>query len=37
LSNIVDTSTSRVPEHLHEYHILERAGVKVGVIGLIEK
>ncbi|EMD38646.1 hypothetical protein CERSUDRAFT_113824 [Gelatoporia subvermispora B] len=37
LSNIVDTATSRVPEHLLEYVVLERAGIRVGFIGLVEK
>ncbi|OCH95318.1 Metallo-dependent phosphatase [Obba rivulosa] len=37
LSNIVDTTTSRVPEHLLEYVVLERAGVRIGFIGLVEK
>ncbi|KAG6910928.1 hypothetical protein DXG01_006611 [Tephrocybe rancida] len=37
LSNIIDSETSRVPETLHEYQIFERAGVKIGVIGLVEK
>ncbi|KAL0071665.1 hypothetical protein AAF712_001522 [Marasmius tenuissimus] len=37
LSNIVDTTTSKVPEHLKEFVILERAGIKIGFIGLVEK
>ncbi|KAG6833489.1 hypothetical protein H0H87_006061 [Tephrocybe sp. NHM501043] len=37
LSNIIDSETSKVPECLHEYQIFERAGTKVGVIGLVEK
>ncbi|KAL0567578.1 hypothetical protein V5O48_014416 [Marasmius crinis-equi] len=37
LSNIVDTTTSKVPEHLKEFHIIERAGIKIGFIGLVEK
>ncbi|KAH8107148.1 Metallo-dependent phosphatase [Cristinia sonorae] len=37
LSNVVDTTTGRVPEPLHEFQVLERAGVRIGVIGLIEK
>ncbi|EKM55738.1 uncharacterized protein PHACADRAFT_95531 [Phanerochaete carnosa HHB-10118-sp] len=37
LSNIVDTETSRVPEYLLEYAVLERLGVRIGVIGLVEK
>ncbi|GJE86791.1 bifunctional metallophosphatase/5'-nucleotidase [Phanerochaete sordida] len=37
LSNIVDTATGRVPEHLQEYAVFERLGVRIGVIGLVEK
>ncbi|KAJ7445778.1 Metallo-dependent phosphatase-like protein [Mycena galericulata] len=37
LSNIVDTETSQVPADLFEFHIVERAGLRVGLIGLVEK
>jgi len=37
LSNIVDTTTSQVPECLLEFHVLERRGVRIGFIGLVEK
>lgn len=37
LSNIVDTITSKVPEGLYEYVVLERAGLRIGFIGLIEE
>ncbi|KAH9853979.1 Metallo-dependent phosphatase [Lenzites betulinus] len=37
LSNIIDTETSRVPEHLLEFYVFERSGVRIGVIGLVEK
>ncbi|GBE86672.1 Metallo-dependent phosphatase [Sparassis crispa] len=37
LSNIIDNTTSRIPDHLLEYYVLERAGVRIGVIGLVEK
>lgn len=37
LSNIIDSSTSKVPEFLHEYKVFERAGVRIGVIGLVEE
>lgn len=37
LSNIIDTQTSKVPEPLLEFVVLERVGVRVGVIGLVEK
>ncbi|KAJ3754516.1 Metallo-dependent phosphatase-like protein [Lentinula raphanica] len=37
LSNIVDTTTSKVPSGLREFEILERSGIRVGVIGLVEK
>ena len=37
LSNIVDTETLRTPEHLNEFCVFERAGVRIGIIGLVEK
>jgi 5'-nucleotidase len=37
LSNIIDNTTSRVPEPLKEYEIFERGGIRIGVIGLVEK
>ncbi|KAH8108440.1 Metallo-dependent phosphatase [Phellopilus nigrolimitatus] len=37
LSNIVDTETSKVPDGLHQFHIIERCGVRIGFIGLVEK
>ncbi|KAI0048198.1 Metallo-dependent phosphatase [Auriscalpium vulgare] len=37
LSNIVDTATSKVPDHVSEFQVLERKGVRIGVIGLVEK
>ncbi|KAF8503744.1 Metallo-dependent phosphatase [Russula emetica] len=37
LSNIIDTTTSQVPEHLLEFYVLERRGVRIGTIGLVEK
>ncbi|KAF9257781.1 Metallo-dependent phosphatase [Marasmius fiardii PR-910] len=37
LSNIVDTETSKVPESLHEFQVIERAGITIGVIGLVEE
>lgn len=37
LSNVIDTRTSKTPEQLREFHVLERAGIRIGVIGLIEK
>ncbi|KAF9472767.1 flagellar associated protein [Pholiota conissans] len=37
LSNIIDTTTSRTPEGLHEYAVVERAGVRIGFIGLVEQ
>ena len=36
LSNIVDENTGKVPEGLKEYFVIERAGVRIGVIGLVE-
>ncbi|KAK7023890.1 Trifunctional nucleotide phosphoesterase protein YfkN [Favolaschia claudopus] len=37
LSNIVDTSTSKVPEGVQDFQIFERAGSRIGIIGLVEK
>jgi len=37
LSNIIDTNTNQVPEYLKPFEVFERAGVKIGVIGLVEK
>ncbi|KAF7983055.1 hypothetical protein HWV62_23947 [Athelia sp. TMB] len=37
LSNIIDSNTSRVPEHTHDFQVLERSGIRIGVIGLVEK
>ncbi|TDL27236.1 Metallo-dependent phosphatase [Rickenella mellea] len=37
LSNVMDTETSRTPQHLQEFIVLERSGLKIGVIGLVEK
>ncbi|KAJ6488654.1 Metallo-dependent phosphatase-like protein [Mycena vitilis] len=37
LSNIIDTTTSQVPKGLHDFHIVERAGLRIGIIGLVEK
>ncbi|KAJ3741932.1 Metallo-dependent phosphatase-like protein [Lentinula detonsa] len=37
LSNIIDAATSKVPIALKEFEILERSGVRVGIIGLVEK
>ncbi|CAL1704058.1 unnamed protein product [Somion occarium] len=37
LSNIIDTTRNTVPEQLHEFQVLERAGVRIGVIALVEK
>ncbi|KAF8630348.1 hypothetical protein AX15_002916 [Amanita polypyramis BW_CC] len=37
LSNIIDSNTSRVPEYLHEFKVFERAGLRIGVIGLVER
>ncbi|KAK0240597.1 Metallo-dependent phosphatase-like protein [Armillaria nabsnona] len=37
LSNIIDITTSKVPERLHEFQVFERAGTRIGVIGLVEK
>ena len=37
MSNIIDSTTSRVPEHLKEFEVLERNGIRVGIIGLVEQ
>ncbi|KII88925.1 hypothetical protein PLICRDRAFT_175177 [Plicaturopsis crispa FD-325 SS-3] len=37
LSNIIDNTTGKVPEYLHGFQILERAGARIGIIGLVEK
>lgn len=37
LSNIIDTETSQVPAALREFEVIERAGVRVGVIALVER
>ncbi|KAG6820781.1 hypothetical protein H0H93_011546 [Arthromyces matolae] len=37
LSNIVDITTSQVPDRLREFLIFEKAGIRIGVIGLVEK
>ncbi|KAE8543376.1 hypothetical protein D1P53_000082 [Cryptococcus gattii VGV] len=37
LSNIVDTNTGRQPEPLKRFIVTERCGVKIGLIGLVEK
>ncbi|KAI0055483.1 Metallo-dependent phosphatase [Artomyces pyxidatus] len=37
LSNIIDKTTSQVPEHMYPFQTLERRGVRIGVIGLVEK
>jgi 2',3'-cyclic-nucleotide 2'-phosphodiesterase (5'-nucleotidase family) len=37
LSNIIDSTTSRVPEHLKEFEVLERNGNRIGIIGLVEQ
>ncbi|KAG9318101.1 Metallo-dependent phosphatase-like protein [Chiua virens] len=37
LSNVIDENTNNVPEHLHPFKVLERSGVRVGIIGLLEE
>ncbi|KAJ6526896.1 Metallo-dependent phosphatase [Mycena vulgaris] len=37
LSNILDTKTGKVPEPLKDFHIIEKAGIRIGLIGLVEK
>ena len=37
LSNIIDTNTGHQPEPLKRFWVTERCGVRIGVIGLVEK
>ncbi|TFK22405.1 Metallo-dependent phosphatase [Coprinopsis marcescibilis] len=37
LSNILDEDTGTIPKPLKEFHIVERAGLRIGLIGLVEK
>ncbi|KAF9001947.1 Metallo-dependent phosphatase-like protein [Cyathus striatus] len=37
LSNIIDANTSRVPAQLREFVVFERAGITIGVVGLVEE
>ncbi|KAI6116926.1 Metallo-dependent phosphatase-like protein [Pisolithus croceorrhizus] len=37
LSNIIDEDTGRVPEHLQQFQVVERVGLRVGIIGLVEE
>ncbi|EIW81814.1 Metallo-dependent phosphatase [Coniophora puteana RWD-64-598 SS2] len=37
LSNIIDTNTGSVPEPMKSFHVLEKSGVRIGFIGLVEK
>ncbi|KAF9234769.1 Metallo-dependent phosphatase-like protein [Melanogaster broomeanus] len=37
LSNIIDENTNNVPDHLHQFKILVRSGIRVGIIGLVEE
>ncbi|KAG2140515.1 Metallo-dependent phosphatase [Suillus bovinus] len=37
LSNIIDTDTGAVPEPLKAFHVIEKTGVRIGFIGLVEK
>ncbi|KAF8644157.1 hypothetical protein AX16_008684 [Volvariella volvacea WC 439] len=37
LSNIIDSTTGRVPETIHEFRVIEKAGIRIGIVGLVEK
>lgn len=37
LSNIVDVDTGTAPEYLHPFQVIERCGVRIGIIGLVEE
>jgi hypothetical protein len=36
LSNIIDTGTDSTPPPLKQFVILERCGLKIGIVGLVE-
>ncbi|KXN90361.1 putative 5'-nucleotidase [Leucoagaricus sp. SymC.cos] len=37
VSNIIDKNTGKVPEPMKDVHVLERKGVRIGFVGLVEK
>ncbi|KAG6333825.1 hypothetical protein ID866_5257 [Astraeus odoratus] len=37
MSNVIDEETNLPPEHLHQFEVIERAGMRIGVIGLVEE
>lgn len=37
LSNIIDTTTGNVPVPMKEFVVLERSGLRIGLIGLVEE
>ncbi|KAI0928269.1 hypothetical protein AcW1_005566 [Taiwanofungus camphoratus] len=37
LSNIIDNITNQIPAHLKEFEVIERVGIRIGLIGLVEK
>ncbi|KAJ3572798.1 hypothetical protein NP233_g2848 [Leucocoprinus birnbaumii] len=37
LSNIIDIRTGKTPAFLHPFQVVERCGVRIGVIGLVEQ
>ncbi|KAJ7270316.1 Metallo-dependent phosphatase [Mycena rebaudengoi] len=37
LSNIFDTNTGKAPEPLKDFHVIEKVGIRIGLIGLVEK
>ncbi|KAJ8581126.1 hypothetical protein M405DRAFT_926302 [Rhizopogon salebrosus TDB-379] len=37
LSNIIDENTGRVPVPFQELQVVERGGVRIGLVGLVEK
>lgn len=37
LSNVIDEDTGRVPEHLQQLQVVERVGLRIGIIGLVEE
>ncbi|KAI0031814.1 Metallo-dependent phosphatase [Vararia minispora EC-137] len=37
LSNVIDNTTGTVPDQVSQYQVLERKGVRIGIVGLIEE
>ncbi|KAF9452854.1 Metallo-dependent phosphatase [Macrolepiota fuliginosa MF-IS2] len=37
VSNILDSTTGTAPEHIHPFEVIERCGIRIGIIGLVEE